>query len=146
GAIENRLSPALMKLARELRQAAKQIENESERLDFTSAHDRLTTLAGELTHWIEQQSEGFAYWIEGSWGRGGRPRVGLSAAPIDVGPVLREELFGKTRSVIMTSATLAIGQPPQFGFFKSRVGLTKCDTLRAGSPFHYREQAKLILV
>jgi ATP-dependent DNA helicase DinG len=144
--IENRLSPVLLKLARELRQVAKDIENESERLDFTSAHDRLTGLAGELTHWIEQQSEGLVYWIDGNWSRSGRPRVGLSAAPINVGPVLREQLFEKTRSVIMTSATLAIGQPPRFDFFKSRIGLTQCETLRAGSPFNFREQAKLIVV
>src|SRR5262245_7381219 len=144
--IDNRLSPALIKLARELRQAAKDIENESERLDFTSAHDRLTGLAGELTQWIEQQGEGLVYWIDGSWGRSGRPRVGLSAAPIDVGPVLREQLFEKTRSVIMTSATLAIGQPPRFDFYKSRIGLTSSETLRAGSPFNFREQAKLIVV
>jgi len=63
-----------------------------------------------------------------------------------VGPVLREQLFEKTRSVIMTSATLAIGQPPRFDFYKSRIGLTGCETLRAGSPFNFREQAKLIVV
>jgi ATP-dependent DNA helicase DinG len=144
--LENRLSPVLAKLARELRRAAGEIENESERLDFTSAHERLTALAGELTHWIEQQSEGFVYWIESTWSRSGRPRVGLSAAPIDVGPALREQLFEKTRSVIMTSATLAVGQPPRFDFYKSRIGLTRSQTLRAGSPFNFREQAQLILV
>jgi ATP-dependent DNA helicase DinG len=144
--IDNHLSPALIKLARELRRAAKEIENESERLDFTSAHDRLTALAGELTHWIEQQSNGFVYWIETAFGRSRRPRIGLSAAPIDVGPVLREQLFEKTRSVVMTSATLAVGQPPRFDFYKSRVGLTSCQTLRAGSPFNFRQQAQLIIV
>jgi ATP-dependent DNA helicase DinG len=144
--LDNRLSPALTRLARELRTAAKEIESESERLDFTSAHDRLTALAGELTQWVEQLSQGSVYWIESTASRSGRPRVGLSAAPIDVGPVLREQLFAKTRAVIMTSATLAIGQPPRFDFFKSRVGLTSCQTLRAGSPFNFREQARLITV
>jgi ATP-dependent DNA helicase DinG len=146
--LDNRLSPALMKLSRELRQIAKTIESESEKLDFTSAHDRLTALAGELTHWIEQQSDGFVYWIEATTSRG-RPRVELSAAPIDVGPVLREQLFEKTRSVVMTSATLAVGSGsggPRFDFYKSRVGLTSCQTLRAGSPFDFRRQAQLILV
>jgi len=147
--IDNRLSPALVQLARELRQAAKQIDSESERLDFTAAHDRLTALAGELTHWIEQQSEDSVYWIETTFGRSGRPRIGLSAAPIDVGPVLREQLFDKTRSVVMTSATLAVGSAgggPRFDFYKSRIGLTSCKTLRAGSPFNFREQAQLIVV
>lgn len=144
--LDNRLSPILLKLARELRQQAKEIESESERLDFTSAHDRLTTLAGELTQWIEQKVPDSAYWIETSTGRSRRQRVALSAAPIDVGPILREHLFEKTRSVVMTSATLAVGQPPQFGFYQSRLGLTNCQTLRAGSPFNFREQAELILV
>jgi ATP-dependent DNA helicase DinG len=144
--LANRLSPALVKLARELRQAATEIEYESERLDFTSAHDRLTLLAGELVRWIEQKEPDSVYWIESVAGRGGRSRVSLSAAPIDVGPVLREHLFDKTRTVIATSATLAIGRPPQFDYYKARIGLTHCQTLRAGSPFNYREQTQLILV
>jgi ATP-dependent DNA helicase DinG len=144
--LDNRLSPVLLKLARELRQLAKEIESESERLDFTSAHDRLTALAGDLTQWIEQKNEDSAYWIETTAGRTGRRRVMLSASPIDVGPILREHLFEKTRSVVMTSATLAVGQPPQFSFYQSRIGLTNCRTLRAGSPFNYREQVELILV
>jgi ATP-dependent DNA helicase DinG len=143
--LENRLSPLLIKLARELRREAAEIENESERLDFTSAHDRLSALAGELSHWIEQQSEGFVYWIDVTHARA-RPRIGLAAAPIDVGPALREHLFDKTRSVVMTSATLAVGRPPRFDFYQSRVGLTSCETLRAGSPFNFQEQAQLILV
>ena len=48
--------------------------------------------------------------------------------------MLRSELFDKTRTVIMTSATLAIGKPPRFDFFKSRVGLTRCETLRSAVP------------
>jgi ATP-dependent DNA helicase DinG len=144
--LDNRLSPALLRLARELRQRAGEIESESEKLDFTSAHDRLIGLAGELTHWIEQQTPEDVYWIETAPARHGRPRVTLAAAPIDVGPVLREHLFDKTRCVVMTSATLAIGKPPRFDFFLSRIGLTCCQTLRAGSPFNYLEQVQLILV
>ena len=56
----------------------------------------------------------------------------LAAAPIDVGPLLRKTLFGPVRSVILTSATLAVGRRPSFQFFKSRIGLTRCRTLRWG--------------
>ena len=73
-------------------------------------------------------------------------RITLSAAPIDVGPVLREELYNKTRTVIMTSATLAVGRPPSFVFFRSRVGLTRGTDVRLGSPFDYQRQVRLILV
>lgn len=144
--VENRLSPALVKLARELRRASTEIESESEKLDFTAGHDRLMTLAGGISQWVEQQNEGSVYWIEATASRGGRTRVGLSAAPVEVGPLLQEELFAKTRAVVLTSATLAVGQPPQFDFFQSRIGLRRCQTLKAGSPFNFREQARLITV
>lgn len=144
--VPNKLSPALLRLARELRKFADTLESESEKLDFTSAHERLLSLAGGLTHWLEQQSLGSVYWVEQTGMRHGRSRITLSAAPIDTGPALREHLFEKTRSVIMTSATLSIGRPPSFDFFKSRIGLTQTRTFRAGSPFDYRKQVKLVIV
>ncbi len=144
-AIENRLTPALVRLAKEIQRAARDIDDESQQLDFISAKDRLMALAGDITHWVEQQTPEDVYWIEASTSRG-RPKVALAAAPIEVGPVLREHLFDKTKCVILTSATLAVGQPPNFDFFKSRLGLTHSQTLRAGSPFNFREQAQLVLV
>jgi ATP-dependent DNA helicase DinG len=145
-AVENQLSPALVRLAKELQRAARDIESESEKLDFTSAYERLMALAGDVTHWVEQQTAGDVYWIEATSAGRGRPKVSLSSAPIDVGPVLREHLFSKTKAVVLTSATLAVGQPPSFDYFKSRLGLTSSKTLQAGSPFNFREQAQLVLV
>ncbi len=145
GAVENLLSPALVMLAKELHRASREIESESEKLDFLAAHDRLVALAGDVTHWVEQQTPDDVYWIEATTVRG-RPKVSLAAAPIDVGPVLREHLFEKTKCVVLTSATLAVGQPPNFTFFKSRIGLTRSQQLQAGSPFDYRQQAELIVV
>ena len=86
------------------------------------------------------------HWLETGWTRQGRPRVRLAASPIDIGPVLREQLFEKTRSVVMTSATLAVGSKSSFGFFQSRIGLPQCTTRQLGSPFDFRQQAKVILV
>ena len=47
------------------------------------------------------------YWVEGYQRGRSQPRVSLRAAPVDVGPTLREELFQQVPSVIMTNATLA---------------------------------------
>ena len=80
----------------------------------------------------------------GAGRRRGR-RTSLAAAPIDVGPTLREHLFDEVSTVVMTSATLATSGA-SFDFFKSRVGATQAETLCLGSPFDYREQAELILV
>ena len=60
--------------------------------------------------------------------------------------MLRAELFNKVPSVIMTSATLAVGRQGSFDFFRRRIGLTKATTKRWGSPFDYRRQAELILI
>ena len=48
--------------------------------------------------------------------------------------------------MILTSATLAVGQSGSFDFFQSRIGLTQAESLRLGSPFDYRRQAQLILL
>jgi ATP-dependent DNA helicase DinG len=145
-AMANEISPALTALAQEIRARTDEIKDESQKLNFVSAQNRLVALSGEIAHWLEQQSQGSVYWLENAFSRNGKPRQTLSAAPIDTGPVLREQLFSVAKSVIMTSATLSTGKKPSFEFFKSRIGLTQSAALRVGSPFDYRRQVKLILV
>src|SRR6185369_8171345 len=145
-AMANEISPALTALAQEIRARTDEIKDESQKLNFVSAQNRLIALSGEIAHWLEQQSQGSVYWHETSFSRNGKPRQTLSAAPIDTGPVLREQLFSVAKTVIMTSATLSTGKKPSFEFFKSRIGLTQSASLRVGSPFDYRRQVKLILV
>ena len=144
--VANELSPPIEKLAKMLREIADGVSDDAVKQDFVSAHDRLSVLAGEIEHWRKQQTPDSVYWATSSTSRRGSRRVMLSAAPIDVGPVLREQLFDKTRSVVMTSATLSIGRQASFDFFKSRIGLTQCETTRLGSPFDFSRQVELILV
>ena len=75
-------------------------------------------LAGEIEVWRSQKQADAVYWLEAFLGRGGRPRMTLAAAPVDVGPALREHLFNKVPTVIMTSATLGVGREQSFEFFK----------------------------
>lgn len=142
------LSAELGVLARKVKQAASGIDDEVERQDFTAAHDRLVGLAGDIESWRTQAEESCVYWLETDSSRRGAPRVTLGAAPLDVGPALREQLFERVPSVILTSATLAVGKQEQhrqgFEFFKSRIGLTQCDSLALGSPFNYAKQAKVV--
>ena len=142
---ENRLSPALKKLASEVRLSAEAMNNESDKQDLSSAHDRLSVLSEQIELWLKQRSEDSVHWLETAWTRAGRSRISMIAAPIDVGPMLRRTLFDQTKSVIMTSATLSIGREPEFGFFRSRIGLTKANAVRLGNRFDYRNQAKIVL-
>ncbi len=144
--VENNLTPALVKLANRVRGDANKLTNENEQQDLMSTHERLLALAGEIEKWRMQEIPEAVYWVERGWSRRSVPRMTLSAAPIDVGPALREALFNEVRTVVMTSATLSVGKQASFDFFKSRIGLTQSDSLQLGSPFNYREQAKLIHV
>ncbi len=145
GIVVDILTPELKKLAKMLREHADELEDETQKKDYYSAHDRLVAIAGDIASWLKQDMAGCAYWMEATRTNRGA-RFKLAAAPIDVGPSLREQLFEATRSVVLTSATLATGKENGFEFFKSQTGLTQCDTLQVGSPFNYREQAKVILV
>ncbi len=142
--IENRLSAELQVLAREVKRAGDAQHEETDRQDFIAAHDRLSGLAGELNSWHRQQLDSAVYWAESYKTRRGLPRLTLSAAPIDVGPALRDQLFNDGPTVILTSATLAIGKNDSFDFFRERLGLVKSNTLRLDSPFDYQKQAELI--
>ncbi len=146
--VPNELSDTMEKLARALRQQADGEENESDRKEFESAHDRLLALSGGLRQWLGQEMEDAVYWIERTGSRRGMDRVTLAASPIDVGAVLRQELFQSDmiRSVVMTSATLATGKDDKFSFYRSRIGLSGGLSIRVGSPFDYQKQAKLIVV
>jgi ATP-dependent DNA helicase DinG len=59
-------------------------------------------------------------WIERTDSRG--QQVALHAVPLDLAPILRETLFDRLKTVVLTSATLATGG--DFSFLSKRTGLT----------------------
>jgi len=141
--IQNTLSEGLAKLAQLVRQQAKTVQKAEERFDFLAAADRVEGMAQGFDQWNSQQLAEAVYWIEVERGRRGE-RVSLAATPVDIGPILRGQLFEKVPTVITTSATLATAG--KFDFFQSRVGLLQTASLSLGSPFNYQEQAELILL
>ncbi len=146
GVVTERISEPLRCLAGGLVAHAEKLQNESIRKDFTSAAERVRAIADTIVQWNQQRLDDAVYWLERSSLRRGGDRVSLAAAPIHIGQTLAAELFGKVKSVVMTSATLAVGKTRQFDFFCSRVGLTGNDALQVGSPFDYRRQAKLVVL
>lgn len=138
------LCEALMALARRVHQHGREVDNEEQQQDFIAAADRLRGLADAVDTWCRQTQENTVYWVERTPGK--RPRITLAAAPMDVGEILREDLFQRVPTVVLTSATLTVGQPPSFDFLKTRLGVPACRTLHLGSPFDYAQQAELVLV
>jgi ATP-dependent DNA helicase DinG len=98
-----------------------------------------------VEQWRQQSVADNVYWIERSTGRRGI-NVKLSRSPIDVGQVLREQLFDEVPCCIMTSATIATGKSRSFDFFRKRIGLSTGESLQLGSPFNFREQCRLVIV
>ena len=143
--VENQLSPHLNNIANLVRHFAEDKQNPSEKQDLVSSAERLETLAIEIEQWRTQDIEDGVFWIESSMNRFGRQQIKLCASPIDIGPVMRKELFNKTDTVVLASATLAVGGQ-SFDFFRNRIGLTQSESAKLGSPFDYKKQAKLILV
>jgi len=95
----------------------------------------------QIGSFLSQSEDDHVYWVA----RTGRRQTNLElrAAPIDVGPYLRTMLFDPNDSVVMTSATLAVGG--RLDYFLNRVGAQKADALQLGSPFDFQSQMKVYI-
>ncbi len=94
----------------------------------------------DLEFIVKQSEKNYVYWLE-KRGRG----MFLRASPIDVSELLKDKLFDKVETVVMTSATLSSNG--KFDFIKDRLGLDagKVETLLAPSAFDYQKQAIIYL-
>jgi ATP-dependent DNA helicase DinG len=80
----------------------------------------------------------FVYFVE-MRGRG----VFLRAAPIDVAEIVREHLLSRLRTVVLTSATLAVAG--SFDYARSRLGIDHAEELQVPSEFDFARQSLLYL-
>lgn len=141
--VDNGLSPALEAVAKTLEPVRRTLPREEDRQEFGSHVDRAGEYASAVESLLTQAHEQHVYWIDVDTRRS--LRTTLSAAPLEVGPILRELLFDATRSVVMTSATLATGADDGFGYLLNRLGVPETETLRLGSPFDFESQVTLHL-
>ncbi len=97
---------------------------------------RAQELGQRLQFWARGDDRSYVYWIE----RRGRGCF-LQATPIDVSSILREKLFDSLDTVVLTSATLAVGGT--FNFTEKRLGIEHARPLVVPSHFEYQKQALL---
>jgi ATP-dependent DNA helicase DinG len=140
--VEIDLGTPLAGLAKSIDVYARSIKKEEERIELTSAARRCESIASGLATWLLQSVKEAVYWIETSGRR--QERTSLCCSPVEIGGVLRDELFNEVISVILTSATLAVGGQ-NFEFIRSRLGVDHAAELKLGSPFDYRSNVKLIV-
>ncbi len=103
-----------------------------------SVRRRAGELRADLRLLMRADDPEFVYYVE-TRGRG----LFLRASPIDVSRTVREALFDRFRSVVLTSATLAVDEG--FSYVKGRLGLRDAEEVRVPSEFDYRRQALLYL-
>jgi ATP-dependent DNA helicase DinG len=97
---------------------------------------RIQELQKRLEFWRKGSDRSYVYWVE----RRGRGCF-LQATPIDVSSILEEKLFDSLDTVILTSATLAVGET--FEFAERRLGIRHTRSLVVPSHFEYAKQALL---
>jgi ATP-dependent DNA helicase DinG len=145
--ITSSLGQRLKDLSEQLERFGKDLKDANAKLDMMSASTRLSSLSAGLEQWLLQKQEDAVHWIERTESRSGAQkgsvRMMLRSSPLDVGDYLREHLFRKVPSVIMTSATLSTGNENGFVFFQKRIGAVGAEPLQLGSPFDYRRLAEL---
>ncbi|MCU0521251.1 MAG: exonuclease domain-containing protein [Anaerolineae bacterium] len=96
----------------------------------TNLHQLLVTSQGNVISWFEARNRG---------------PFTVNTVPLHVGPLISEYLFGKKRSVILTSATLRI--EGSFDYIRERLGVPEgASELALGSPFDYPSVALMYIV
>ena len=127
----------------ELASAVKRIEAELSALtpkpeEVMALARRAAEMRRELSFLLESEEKSYVYWYERR-GRG----VFLAATPIDVSEILREKLFDQFDTVILTSATLAVGG--RFDYLKQRLGVLPANENVLPQEFDYPTQALLYM-
>jgi ATP-dependent DNA helicase DinG len=89
------------------------------------------------------REEGFCRWFE--MARGGKgTAVKLCASPLEVAETIKSVILDKFKTVVITSATLAVGE--RFSYLEERTGISllaraRVTELQLASPFDYARQA-----
>ena len=127
----------------ELAAAVKRVEAELSALtprpeEVIAMARRAAEMRRELAFLMESEEKSYVYWYERR-GRG----VFLAATPIDVSEILRERLFGQFDTVVLTSATLAVGG--RFDYLKQRLGVMPANEIVLPQEFDYPSQALLYI-
>jgi ATP-dependent DNA helicase DinG len=106
---------------------------------------RLEAFADALSSGLRPpKGEPSVRWVEV---KGKERVVSVSSVPLDLAPILREDLFKRAKTTVVTSATLAADG--SFNFLSRRLGVDvpeiHTSTGMYPSPFRYRDQALLVV-
>ena len=113
---------------------------------LNAAVEWLKDLIHETEFVLAAEGENHVFWIDRAPPRQGGARAW--AAPVNVGPILLDQVYSRKESVVFTSATLSVCGST--GFLKKRLGVDLIDRDRllemdAGTPFDYPSQCMVMV-
>ena len=109
----------------------KQVTKQSD--EILPLQRRAAELDKETRFLIESEDQRFVHWVEK------RTRATfLQATPIDVSELLQQRLFEEVDTVVLTSATLAVGS--KFDYIRGRLGLQSSRELVVPGHFDFEDQ------
>jgi ATP-dependent DNA helicase DinG len=112
-------------------------------IEFRSVYSKMEYYLEGINSFFKQKDDQNVKWVEVSI-RKGNVFISLGISPIDISNQLKQELYNNTKTVVMTSATLAVEN--SFEFQKSQLGLENNPRTRQKkvlSPFNYKKQVVL---
>jgi ATP-dependent DNA helicase DinG len=106
--------------------------------DAASLARRAGEIRDDLRFLLRAGDPTYVYFVEFR-GKG----VFLRASPIDVSAIVKDVLFDRMRTTVLTSATLTVDA--SFSYIRQRLGIDHADEIRLMSEFDFAEQAILYL-
>ncbi|MFA5388981.1 MAG: helicase C-terminal domain-containing protein [Candidatus Omnitrophota bacterium] len=141
--IENNLSLPLRELAESLSATKKSLKDREEELEIAGFIKKVDTLKDSVEAILNQSKKNYVYWMECFRGKKTN-KVSINMAPVNVGEILKGQLFSEARPIILTSATLSVNKG-SFKYFKDRVGVERSIEMKLGSPFDYKNQVRMYI-
>ena len=146
--LQKRFEKELLELVNYLHDQADATEDQDSAMKLDSDANRLVSLANEAAFVVKGEKDTHAYWIERVRTERRKTYVRLVAAPLSVAHALNELFYKSKDSVVLSSATLRVGN--DFRYMSKRLGFgffeepERFQCLTAASPFDYFRQSLVL--
>ena len=142
GSLPMEIFPPLSRLCRCLIELGELTDDESLKIEVKDQARRMQGYLNGLSEILELKDENSVYWLE----RTGKQNqiIHLRSAPLEIAPVLKEQLFNRDVPVFMTSATLT--RKGSAHAFRSTVGVDDFEEGIVNSPFDYESNLQIKVI
>ena len=139
GTLPTDLFPPMSRLLRRLKELAEDTKDEFLGAELKDHAKRLSGYLAGIAEVVDLKDAESVYWLA----RTGRKKdiIHLHSAPLDVAKALREALFSRETSVVMTSATLT--RSGKADHFRAAVGADHAGEGIVTSPFDYEKNVTI---